>query len=80
MWERTGIEKRYFPKIQKRKVFTEKTLRKCGGDWARGFAENKEADETYVKSSAPELSKNAFRGFQQATMLSDSRENSINCK
>jgi hypothetical protein len=63
MWESTGIDKRCFPKTQRRKVFTEKTLRKHSGAWARGFTEKKEADGPYVKSSATELSKNGFRGF-----------------
>jgi hypothetical protein len=78
MWESTSIDKRYFPKTEKRKVFIEKTLQKHGGVWARGFAEKKEADEPYVKSSATELSKSGFRGFLQATMLSDCLENSVN--
>lgn len=45
------------------KVFEEKTLWRYIGAWARGFAEKKEADQPYVKSSAPQLSKNGFRGF-----------------
>jgi hypothetical protein len=63
MWERTSIDKRRFPKIERRKVFNKKTLRIYSGAWARDFAEKKEADEPYVKSSTSELSKNGFHGF-----------------
>jgi hypothetical protein len=80
MWERTSIDKRCFPKTQRRKVFAQKTLRIYSDDWARGFAEKKEADEPYVNSSALEPSKNGFRGFLQAIMLSGCLENSVNSK
>lgn len=63
MWENAGIDKLYFANTRSCKAFNDKTLRKYGGAWARGFAEKNQVDEPYVKSSAPEASKNGFCGF-----------------
>ncbi len=49
--------------MERRNVFNDKALRIYSGAWPRGFAEKNEADEPYVKSSAPGVSTNGFRGF-----------------
>jgi hypothetical protein len=63
MWERTSIEKRYFPITKSYNVFIHKALRKYRCAWARGSAEIIEVDEPHLKSSAPGVRKNGFCGF-----------------